>query len=283
MSLWRTIGNGKVTGWTRLENPEKSRKYREQMVTECEAFSRENCVNGRDRGKMRVGRISYRTRENMENKEYQKVIDYICQQITAGKLAVGNKLPTERQLSEQMGVSRNCVREALRIMETFGMIECRQGSGNYLSCRMSEPISEIFSMMLLLGATNQEDLKEFRMELDKQACRTLAARADRVELADQLLAVLEESSENEQAREQSIDMDARFHYELLQFQGNPLWMTIADAVLPVYRKGIKDILLHASGEEEKRFYELHRAICMGIRDGSYAQCEQAIEEHYRLL
>ena len=219
----------------------------------------------------------------MENKEYQKIIDYICQEITDGRLKIGDRLPTERLLSEQMGVSRNCVREALRSMETFGMIECRQGSGNYLSCRMSEPISEIFSMMLLLGTTNLEDLKEFRMELDKQACRTLVAREDRVELAEQLLAVLEESSENDQTREQSIDMDARFHYELLQFQGNPLWMTIADAVLPVYRKGIKDTLLHATGQEEQRFQELHRAICAGIRDGSYEQCEQAIEEHYRLL
>lgn len=219
----------------------------------------------------------------MENKEYQKIIDYICQEITDGRLKIGDRLPTERLLSEQMGVSRNCVREALRSMETFGMIECRQGSGNYLSCRMSEPISEIFSMMLLLGATNLEDLKEFRMELDKQACRTLVAREDRVELAEQLLAVLEESSENDQTREQSIDMDARFHYELLQLQGNRLWMTIADAVFPVYRKGIKDTLLHASVQEEQRLQELHRAICVGIREGSFEQCERAIEEHYHLL
>ena len=219
----------------------------------------------------------------MENKEYQKVIDYICQEITDGRLKIGDKLPTERLLSEQMGVSRNCVREALRSMETFGMIECRQGSGNYLSCRMSEPISEIFSMMLLLGATNLEDLKEFRMELDKQACRTLVARTDRVDLADQLLAVLGEPSESEQDREQSIEMDARFHYELLQLQGNRIWMTIADAIFPVYRKGIKDTLLHASGEEEQKLDELHREICAGIRAGSYEQCERAIEEHYRLL
>ena len=99
----------------------------------------------------------------MENKEYQKVIDYICQEITDGRIRIGDRLPTERLLSEQMGVSRNCVREALRSMETFGLIECRQGSGNYLSCRMSEPISEIFSMMLMLGTTNMEDVKAFIM------------------------------------------------------------------------------------------------------------------------
>lgn len=217
----------------------------------------------------------------MENKEYQKVIDYICQEITDGRIRIGDRLPTERLLSEQMGVSRNCVREALRSMETFGMIECRQGSGNYLSCRMSEPISEIFSMMLMLGTTSMEDVKAFRMELDKQACRALTARTDRVSMADKLVAILGETSGD--GRTQAVDVDAQFHYELLQLQGNRLWMTIADAIFPVYRKGIRDTLLHASTEEEQRFQELHRMICEGIRQGSYEQCEQAIEEHYRLL
>ena len=217
----------------------------------------------------------------MENKEYQKVIDYICQEITDGRIRIGDRLPTERLLSEQMGVSRNCVREALRSMETFGLIECRQGSGNYLSCRMSEPISEIFSMMLMLGTTSMEDVKAFRMELDKQACRTLAERADRVDIADTLVAILGETPGDGET--QAIEVDARFHYELLQLQGNRLWMTIADAIFPVYRQGIKDTLIHASEEEQRRFSELHRAICEGIRAGSYEQCAQAIEEHYQLL
>ena len=217
----------------------------------------------------------------MENKEYQKVIDYICQEITDGRIRIGDRLPTERLLSEQMGVSRNCVREALRSMETFGLIECRQGSGNYLSCRMSEPISEIFSIMLMLGTTNMEDVKAFRMELDKQACRTLAERADRAVMADKLALILEETPGD--GGTQAIEVDARFHYELLQLQGNRLWMTIADAIFPVYRQGIKDTLIHASEEEQRRFSELHRAICEGIRAGSYEQCAQAIEEHYQLL
>ena len=217
----------------------------------------------------------------MENKEYQKVIDYICQEITDGRIRIGDRLPTERLLSEQMGVSRNCVREALRSMETFGLIECRQGSGNYLSCRMSEPISEIFSIMLMLGTTNMEDVKAFRMELDKQACRTLAERADRVDIADTLVAILGETPGDGET--QAIEVDARFHYELLQLPGNRMWMTIANAIFPVYRKGIKDTLIHASEEEQRRFSELHRAICEGIRAGSYEQCAQAIEEHYQLL
>lgn len=146
---------------------------------------------------------------------------------------------------------------------------------------MSEPISEIFSMMLMLGTTSMEDVKAFRMELDKQACRTLAERADRVDIADTLVAILGETPGDGET--QAIEVDARFHYELLQLQGNRLWMTIADAIFPVYRQGIKDTLIHASEEEQRRFSELHRAICEGIRAGSYEQCAQAIEEHYQLL
>ena len=146
---------------------------------------------------------------------------------------------------------------------------------------MREPISEIFSMMLMLGTTSMEDVKAFRMELDKQACRTLAERADRAVMADKLALILEETPGD--GGTQAIEVDARFHYELLQLPGNRMWMTIANAIFPVYRKGIKDTLIHASEEEQQRFSELHRAICEGIRAGSYEQCAQAIEEHYQLL
>ena len=216
----------------------------------------------------------------MANKEYQRVIDHICQEIYDGKLGMGERLPTERSLAEQMGVGRGCVREAMRIMETFGMVECRQGSGNYVVCRMSEPISEIFSMMLLLGATNMNDVKEFRMELDKQACRALAAREDRVQIADELSAILDRAPKGDLARE--IDMDAQFHRALLQLENNRVWMTIAEAILPVYRRGIRDTLLHMDHEQADITYERHRQICEGIRNGAYEACERAIEEHYSL-
>ena len=73
--------------------------------------------------------------------EYQKVIEYIRNQIASNKLSIGSKLPTERELAEHLSISRNSTREAIRTMENMGMLESQQGSGNYLCGNMEKPIS----------------------------------------------------------------------------------------------------------------------------------------------
>ena len=67
------------------------------------------------------------------NREYTKVIRYICNLIESGDLRMGERLPTERAISETLSISRNSTREALRTLEHMGAVECRQGSGNYLA------------------------------------------------------------------------------------------------------------------------------------------------------
>ena len=54
------------------------------------------------------------------NRMYARVIDYIKQEITAGRLQIGSKLPPERTMAEMLGVSRNSVREAVRVLESRG-------------------------------------------------------------------------------------------------------------------------------------------------------------------
>ena len=72
-----------------------------------------------------------------ETREYQKVIDYVCQMIADGQLKIGDRLPTERQIAETLSIGRNSTREALRMLEHIGMISCKRGSGNYLTDNVS--------------------------------------------------------------------------------------------------------------------------------------------------
>ena len=69
-----------------------------------------------------------------QKKAYEIVIDYIKQQIRNRELMIGELLPPERELSEKLGVSRNSIREALKILSVIGVISSRQGAGNYVSC-----------------------------------------------------------------------------------------------------------------------------------------------------
>lgn len=69
----------------------------------------------------------------MESKMYETVVEYIKEEIKQDRLRIGNKLPTERELSATLDLGRNSIREALRTLSSLGIIESRQGSGNYLT------------------------------------------------------------------------------------------------------------------------------------------------------
>ena len=66
------------------------------------------------------------------SQEYEKAIQYIYELMKSGELTIGSRLPTERALAETLGIGRNSTREALSIMHGMGLIERRQGSGNYM-------------------------------------------------------------------------------------------------------------------------------------------------------
>lgn len=106
----------------------------------------------------------------MENQEFQKTINYIFDLIENGMLQLGDKLPTERAISAKLGVSRNFVREAIRSLESLGLVECRQGSGNYLADNIKESIAKSVNLMLLTHKVTRKEVFEFRRVMDKTIC-----------------------------------------------------------------------------------------------------------------
>lgn len=92
--------------------------------------------------------------------EYEKAIEYIDQMIRDGELVTGSRLPTERTISEHLGIGRNSTREALSILHGMGMIRRVQGSGNYVTGDAHRAIRQICTMMLALGTITKKDVCE---------------------------------------------------------------------------------------------------------------------------
>lgn len=68
----------------------------------------------------------------MKNKKiYQYVFDYFSEQILSGELKINDKILPEREIAEKLDVSRNSIREVMHMLEINGLLDCRQGSGNY--------------------------------------------------------------------------------------------------------------------------------------------------------
>lgn len=107
----------------------------------------------------------------MAEKTYDKVTEFIKEKIVSGEYGPGSKLPTERELALQLGISRNSVREGLRVMENIGVITSQQGSGNYISLNFDDMMSEMLSFMYFLKSINEEQIIEFRWMIEESALK----------------------------------------------------------------------------------------------------------------
>ena len=102
-------------------------------------------------------------------KAYDQVLEYLKTLIKNKEISYGGKIPSERELMETLGISRNSVREALRILEHTGVLESRHGKGNFLVNRMGESLSSVFSMLVLMEESNYREVNQLRSILEKQA------------------------------------------------------------------------------------------------------------------
>jgi len=117
----------------------------------------------------------------------RRTFEDICQQIrsevAAGRLKPGDRLPAERELAEQFGVSRTAVREALRSLEVAGVVACQRGVNGGAFIRRGDPgiITRAVQDMVLLGRITTESISEARILLTNDALRLACERASNVD------------------------------------------------------------------------------------------------------
>ena len=110
-------------------------------------------------------------------KVYEQVIEQIQKNIMDGTFKKGDKLPSERELSEKMAVSRTSIREALRVLETMGVVESRQGEGNFICSNIEKSLLQPLSMMFKLNNGSWSDIFELRNILEIECARLCSLRA----------------------------------------------------------------------------------------------------------
>ena len=111
-----------------------------------------------------------------------RIISEIKRMISERTLLPGDKLPPERDLAAQFGVSRTCVREALHSLETLGLLEARVGSGTYLA-ENPEAILEHLSWVVYFSGSVEQELREARMILEPEIAALAAANANEADIA----------------------------------------------------------------------------------------------------
>ena len=130
-----------------------------------------------------------RTREN--GKTYESLFNYFSEQILAGNLKLNDKLPTEREIAEKHGISRNSVRETMHMLEIMGLIECVQGSGNYIRCNPMSYMLRSANMIMALMETDPSEIFYLRNGNEYAAVKLAISHATKEELENMRHVLLE--------------------------------------------------------------------------------------------
>lgn len=215
-------------------------------------------------------------------REYQKALDYLHQLIREEKLKLGDRLPTERAIATTLCISRNSTREALRMLENTGVIESRRGSGNYLVGNMSQNISGIIDMMLLLQQTSRSEICEFRRNMEKAVCLAIIEKGTQKKISGALQGLLD-SFEEHHSMEELVELDRKFHYSLIDATDNQFWIFLLESISDVYRTWIDTVLTIANDEVRQSIHASHTGMYQALIAGDRTACEIAIDHHYNLV
>lgn len=212
-------------------------------------------------------------------KVYEQVIDQIKDMVDKGTLKKGDKLPSERDLVDQLKVSRTSIREALRSLEVIGLIECRQGEGNYIKASFEDNLLEPLSILFMLEGSSPEEIWELRKIIEVEASGLAANRITNEQLQE--LKELTQRFINCEDENINVEIDKEFHRKIAECSGNILIFNILRTVSTLVDRFIKDArkLILIQHENKEILFSQHYEIFSAIEKHSSSAARKAMREH----
>lgn len=200
---------------------------------------------------------------------YQQIVEQISRMIREGLLKPGDRLPPERQLAEEFGVSRAAVREALSALGLMGLVEVRHGEGTFVRSVSEEGL--VTPMALLLALERDEaiglELLEIRSALEAESAYLAAQRREPEDLAA-MEGALERMEMALKSGDLAADADWQFHHAIIAASGNGLLLQIMRSLsenmqdsLKLYRERLLRI-----PAMDRMLLDEHRGVLEAIRD-----------------
>lgn len=213
-----------------------------------------------------------------QQKAYKGVIDYFKKKILDGELRPGEKLPPERDIAERLNVSRNSVREAIRIMDMTGVISSQQGSGNYITCEFQKSLAETMTMMFAMDQIDYRQISQIRQALECLAFSLAIENATDGQIEEMEKAVKELDRSQDDVKNAALDK--KLHYTLSQASGNILVQDFLEAC-----SGVIDSFIHDMRAEERKnlLNECHKKLIEGLKEKNKAKGLEALEHHFTLI
>ncbi len=221
--------------------------------------------------------------EIAHTKIYLQILEQIKENIIQGHLKSGDRLPSERQWAEQLGVSRATIREAIRALEMIGLVVCQQGEGNFIAENFEDTLTQPLTIMFWLSNGQLREVQELRRALETESAKLAAKHMtpERYASLEKLCYAIEtETDESVRA-----ELDKQFHYEIATASENKMIRNVLLSSATLIEALIKDIRIAILLDTERGpiIDQQHRNILNALRNKEPLNAAFAMSQHMDLI
>ncbi len=206
----------------------------------------------------------------------EEIVSQVLQLVREGAIKPGDRLPPERELAQQLNVSRASVREAMRLMDIQGLVKIRPGSGTFITEDTVEVIVQAFSSLLSGPASAASDIFEMRLILEPQVVSLAAERASDADLR-RMEEILEHQAADIANGGTGVEFDSEFHFAIAQATKNSALIAVTQAMSDLLSQSRDSTLL--SPERSNQSLQSHRRILETIKNRQSKAAEGAMHQH----
>jgi DNA-binding FadR family transcriptional regulator len=214
-----------------------------------------------------------------QQRTFEEVCARIRDQLEAGALRPGDKLPPERELSEQLGVSRTALREALRSLEIAGIVRLRKGpkGGAFIQHGDPRQMNRVMQDLLRLGAISVDDLTEARLLIQSAVVRLACERATEKDIAA-IGANIEHTAEATRLgrHDERLRYVNEFYRLLALATRNEILTMLVDALTEILMRFLRSI---TKGEPMRNLIEARRRFFAHFKARDAEQAARELEKH----
>jgi GntR family transcriptional repressor for pyruvate dehydrogenase complex len=221
-----------------------------------------------------------------QRRAFEEIVLQVEEAILEGRLSAGDRLPPERELAEIFGVSRPAVREAMRVLEAFGVITARRGSGSesgstIASVEGSNGLGGMLRLYSALLCIPLSDLIDVRVALEETAVRASVAGATESEFdrLGEIVGKMRDAS----TPERFLELDTAFHLTIAELSGNSALALLMGELREAVGRQMLRVFQRLDDFEPERQWLIreHARLVEVIRSRDEDTAVRAIRDHIR--
>ncbi|MFT8323468.1 MAG: FadR/GntR family transcriptional regulator [Bacillus sp. (in: firmicutes)] len=212
---------------------------------------------------------------------YEKIASILEDEINNGKYKIGEKLLSERELSKRFNVSRNIIRESVKLLKEKGLVNVVQGKGSYVTNRNSENLISSIKRIMKHNNGKLQDIVEIREVLEQKIVVLAVERATDEQILKLEQIVLQMEQEMDYSK-QMTTLDLEFHSTLAKCTHNPLFLELMNSISVLLDESIH-LLMMLFPQTKKNVIIQHAQIVEAIKKRDKEQAIKVFSQHLKLV